>query len=200
MYDRALPIYTETLELMKAKLPATHPNIDVVMVNFGIVYLDAKQPAKAILLFEEHLARERQSKVTDSALANRLSILGTRLLAADQFVKAEEYLGECLKLRSVTQPDAWGTFHTQSLLGAALQGRNQSKEAEQHLHAGYEGLMKRESKIPAASRTRLPEAVDRLIAFYQAVKQPDDVAKWRTERAKYPAEMAPLPRWKEVAG
>jgi hypothetical protein len=39
-------------------------------------------------------------------------------------------------------------------------------------------------------------APDRLIELYTATKKPEEVKKWRTERAKYP-EVAP-PRGEEV--
>ena len=52
----------------------------------------------------------------------------------------------------------------------------------------------REKTIPKGGETRIPEALDRLIALYTATKKPDDVKKWRAERAKYPPELAPLPK------
>ena len=38
--------------------------------------------------------------------------------------------------------------------------------------------------------------LDRLIVLYIATNKPDEVKKWRAERAKYPMpkEMAPMPR------
>jgi len=40
----------------------------------------------------------------------------------------------------------------------------------------------------------IPEALDRLIEDYTATIKPDEARKWRAERAKYPSEVAPLPR------
>ena len=45
----------------------------------------------------------------------------------------------------------------------------------------------REKAIPAQVKIRLPEAIDRLIELSTATNKPDDVKKWRAERAKYPA-------------
>ncbi len=55
-------------------------------------------------------------------------------------------------------------------------------------------MKQREKTIPQAALARLPEAVDRLIALYTALEKPDDVKKWRDERAKYPSKAAPSSR------
>jgi len=59
---------------------------------------------------------------------------------------------------------------------------------------GYEGMKAREKAIPLQGATRIPEALDRLIGLYTAMKKPDEVKKHRAERAKYPPEPAPAPR------
>jgi serine/threonine-protein kinase len=51
-------------------------------------------------------------------------------------------------------------------------------------------MMRPEKTIPPSSAIRLPNAVDRLIELYTATNKPDEVKKWRAERAKYP-EAAP---------
>ena len=50
-------------------------------------------------------------------------------------------------------PEEWETFHTQSLLGAALLGQEKYTDAEPLLLAGYDGLTEREAKIPALYKT-----------------------------------------------
>ena len=64
------------------------------------------------------------------------------------------------------------------------------------LLAGYEGMKQRERTIPphGVGDIRIPETLDRLIALYTAMNKPDEVKKWQTERAKYPAPRAPMPR------
>jgi serine/threonine-protein kinase len=37
---------------------------------------------------------------------------------------------------------------------------------------------------------QIPEALDRLIELYTANNRPDEVKKWRAERAKYPKAAA----------
>jgi hypothetical protein len=47
-------------------------------------------------------------------------------------------------------------------------------------------MKEREKAIPPQGRVRLSEAVDRLIELYIATNKPDEVKKWRAERAKCP--------------
>jgi hypothetical protein len=93
-----------------------------------------------------------------------------------------------LAIRDNTTPDAWTTFNTQSVLGAALAGQKKFPEAEPFLLKVYEGMKQREESIPKSggAERRIPEAIDRLIDLYTATNKPDEVAKWRAERAKYP--------------
>ena len=57
-------------------------------------------------------------------------------------------------------------------------------------------MKQREKSIPPQGAIRIPEALDRLIELYTATNKPNEAAKWRAERAKYPAEVAPMPRVK----
>jgi hypothetical protein len=82
------------------------------------------------------------------------------------------------------------------MLGGALLGQKKYADAEPLLLAGYEGMKQREQTIPPQGQVRLPEALDRLIELYTATDKPDEVKKWRAERAKYP-EVAPTPREKK---
>ena len=87
--------------------------------------------------------------------------------------------------------------NTKSMLGGALLGQKKYADAEPLLLAGYEGMKQREAMIPAQAKVRIHEALDRLIDLYTATNKPDEVRKWRAERAKYPPEQAPPPREKK---
>jgi eukaryotic-like serine/threonine-protein kinase len=52
---------------------------------------------------------------------------------------------------------------------------------------------RRKQPLPGIER-RLSEAADYLIEFYVATNKPEEVKKWRAERAKYPPPTAPRPR------
>ena len=79
------------------------------------------------------------------------------------------------------------------MLGGALLGQKKYAEAEPLLLNGYEGMKQREKQIPPQARSRIAEALDRLIELSTATNKPDEVKKWQAERAKYP-EAAPMPQ------
>jgi hypothetical protein len=51
-------------------------------------------------------------------------------------------------------------------------------------------MKQREISIRAHALIRLSQAFDRLIELYTATNRPDEVKKWRAERAKYPGNKA----------
>ena len=76
-------------------------------------------------------AEARKTLPKDSPqLAGLLAQIGLSLLQAEEWTEAEPLLRECLAIREKTQPDAWTTFNTQSLLGGALLGQKKYAEAE----------------------------------------------------------------------
>jgi hypothetical protein len=83
------------------------------------------------------------------------------------------------KLREDHQPDDWTTFNAQSMLGCALLGQKNYPEAEPLLKGGYEAMQQREAKIHPQGRSRLTEALERLVPLYEAWGKKDEAAKWR---------------------
>ncbi len=94
---------------------------------------------------------------------------------------AEPLLRDCLANIQKKQPDQWTTFNTQSLLGGALSGQGKYADAEPLLLAGYEEMKNGEAKIPAQSKIRLTEALQRLVQLYDAWGKKDQAEKWRKE-------------------
>jgi hypothetical protein len=73
-----------------------------------------------------------------------------------------------MTIRGRDEPDAWTTFETRSLLGAALMAMGKSAEAWPLLRDGYDGLKARVDKIPWAARVRIAKARDRSAAADRA--------------------------------
>jgi tetratricopeptide (TPR) repeat protein len=187
--DLALPLYEETLRRREAKFGPDHPNTLSSMKNLGTACCRANQGEKAAAAFRRFAAgRRERAKPDDPEFAGLLAQLSLDLLKCHQHAAAEELLRECLAIREKTQPDAWTTFNTQSLLGAALLGQKNYADAEPLLVKGYESMKAREMTIPPAGNTRIPEALDRLIELYTATNKPAEAKKSRDLRAKYPAE------------
>ncbi|MBX9624846.1 MAG: tetratricopeptide repeat protein, partial [Gemmataceae bacterium] len=119
--------------------------------------------------------------------------LGEARLRLGKWAAAEADLRAVLAVLDREQPGHWATSDTRSLLGGSLFGRGELAEAEPLLVAGYEGMKARRPTIPPPARPRLPEAADRLVDLYQALGKPDEVKRWRAERATYPF-VTPPPR------
>ncbi|MFN4261865.1 MAG: tetratricopeptide repeat protein, partial [Gemmataceae bacterium] len=154
-------------------------------------YEAAKQFAKAEEWRRQWLPVVKQRAGADSpSYAGELAALGLNLLTQEKWTDAESVLRESLAIREKTQPEAWTTFNTLSMLGEALLGQKKSAEAEPLLLKGYEGMKTRLDQKPAANADRLslqqriPEALDRLIALYTALDKPDEVTRYKELRAK----------------
>ena len=135
----------------------------------------------------EQLPEARKTLPRDGPeLTRLLANIGWGLLEQKKWAEAEPLLRECLTIREKTQPDAWSTFYTQSLLGGALLGQKKYQGAEPLLLKGYEGMKQREKMIPPSAKKVLPETIDRLIELYTATNRPEEAKKWQAERAKHP--------------
>jgi len=189
----ALPLLEEAYRASK-NYPGRLPGYGPRLLD---AYAKAGEKAKFANLLPEQLAEARKAHPKDSLqLAGQLAEIGLVLLQQKKWTEAEPLLRECLAIRAKTQPDAWNTFNTKSSLGGALLGQKKYADAEPLLLAGYEGMKKREKTIPPQGLVRLPEAIDRLIELSTATNKPDEVKKWRAERAKYP-KVAPTQREKK---
>jgi hypothetical protein len=114
-------------------------------------------------------------------IASVQSARGLILLKAGKAAEAEPLVRDSLAFREKAEPDAWTTFNSKSLLGGVLLGKKDFTEAEPLLVAGYEGMKKREDKIPNEGKTRLTEALERLVQLYKATDKKDEAAKWQKE-------------------
>jgi tetratricopeptide (TPR) repeat protein len=193
-YDRAEPLFREASEAARKKLGITHDDTQRFVLGLISCYDSMKAPAKAEPLLRELADFLKQKFGADSPqYAGELAVLGFNLLRQQKFADAEPVLRDGLAIRAQKQPDAWTTCNTQSLLGGSLLGQQKNAEAEPLLLAGYEGLKQREAKIPANSKARLTEALERLVQLYDATGQQDKADEWRkqlemTKAAKPPAQ------------
>jgi eukaryotic-like serine/threonine-protein kinase len=159
-------------------------------------YALAGEHAKIVDLSLKQLELVRKAKDEGQATytqADLLLRLGRAYLAQKKWADTEAPLREHIALREKEKwPDNWLTFDVQSMLGRSLSGQMKYAEAEPLLLKGYQGLKQREKSLEARDVPRLHESLDRLIEFYTATNKPDEVKKWRAERAKYPTKEAPM--------
>ncbi len=166
----------------------------IFSIFLGIVTLCARKS----LSTEAHKSLPKDSP----QLAATLAQFGMSLLQLKVYTGAEPILRASLTIREKKEPDDWRTFNTRSMLGGVLLGQKKYADAEPLLSTGYEGMKARE-KNPGndvarlAMKIRIPEAVDRLIALYAALEQPDGVKKRTVVKAELPKTESPKPAEKK---
>ena len=157
-----------------------HPNTLLTMRKLADLYRATGRYDQAEALYAGVLEGRRKSLGDDHpdtlealALSGRIAVLQRKDAAA------ETLLRQALSAYEKTAPDAWERYNCQTWLGASLAGQKKYAEAEPLLISGYEGLLQRESKIPAADRTDLAEAGARIATFYQEWGKPEKAAEWQ---------------------
>jgi tetratricopeptide (TPR) repeat protein len=196
--DLALPLMERALKLMSAKLGPDHPSTRAATQNLKFLraLLSAEDRYRTKLAesgpkhIDTLLARRdmaqmymmtNQLDVAELTLAEVLQGMGNVEPSNKAGVFTIALLGECLAMRQRSAPDAWTTFNTRSLYGAALLGQKKYAEAEPLLLKGYEGMKQREKTIPPQGKVRLIEALERLVQLYHATGKKEEAAKWRKE-------------------
>jgi tetratricopeptide (TPR) repeat protein len=191
--DLALSLFQEAAAGVE-KLRFRHEHAGRIVPNLIACHEQLGQLDQAEAWRRKWLAVVRERSGADSPpYAGELASLGLNLLRQMKWADAEPVLRECLAVRAKNEPDAWQTFNTRSMLGGALLGQKKYAEAEPLLLTGYEGMKRREAKIPPRGRNRMPEALDRLIELSAATGKPEELTRWRAEWAKY-ADLVPPPR------
>jgi serine/threonine protein kinase len=179
--DLALPLYQEAAAAVE-KGHFQHMYADLIISGLCDCHEGLQQLNQAETWRRKWLAVVKERSGADSVLyATALASLGWNLLGQQKWTDAEAVLRDCLAIRRQKQPDAWQTFHSQSLLGGALLGRKHYAEAEPLLLQGYAGMKERAAQIPATSKIYLTEALERLVQLYDALEKTDEAAQWRKE-------------------
>jgi eukaryotic-like serine/threonine-protein kinase len=114
--------------------------------------------------------------------------LASALMAEKKFAAAEPLLRDWLKYCPKLSPAWWREYYVSTLLGECLLAQKKYAEAEPLLVKGYEGMKKERKVVPAQNASRLPKTLDLLIELSTATNKPDDLKKWRAERATDSAE------------
>jgi serine/threonine protein kinase/tetratricopeptide (TPR) repeat protein len=186
-YDAAESLYHEVIAAtISANGPESEPVFDLKGGLVALYVKASRLSAAETLAMEIAEFRRKRDGAESSAYSSTLAKVGMCRLQQSRAAEAEPVLRQCLAIREKTQPDAWTTFNTQSMLGGALLGQKKFTEAEPLLLKGYEGMKARERAIPQQALIRIPEAVDRLIELYAATNKPDEAKKWKAVRAMYP--------------
>ncbi len=181
--DLALPLFEQALDKRKTKLGPNHPDTQKSLRNLADCCAKLQQPEKAEPLLRQLTQFWKEKAGADSTqYAGQLAALGLNLLQKEKPADAEPLLRECLLICQKKQPDESPTFHTISLLGGSLLGQKNYSDAEPLLLAGYEGMKQREAQLSPEGKSRLTEALQRLVDLYDALGQKDNADEWRKQQ------------------
>jgi serine/threonine protein kinase/tetratricopeptide (TPR) repeat protein len=184
-YADAEPLYREAAVGAKKKLTLSHPQTWLYVNNLIETYGKLGKPAlaEAELRGLADFARGRFGP-DSSAYAGQLARLSQNLLGQKKYADAEAAARDCLAIRAAKEPDAWTTFNTRSLLGAALLGQKKYADAEPLLTQGYAGMKERVATIPDVARPRLTEALERLVQLHDARGNTAEADRLRSDLQK----------------
>ncbi len=170
-YERAETMFNELVVRLTKALSPEHPTTLMAKHNLGCCYMEQGEYGQAESQFLEVLTnRKKVLGPTNPDVAETLSDLCQTLLAEEKYAEAEKYLRECLSIYESDQMprDSWLNYRAQCMLGAALAGQKNFKDAEHCLIDGYTGMKQREDKIPAADRPQLTQELRRIVDLYNA--------------------------------
>jgi hypothetical protein len=193
--DEAAELHAEAARAVEA-LGFRHRNATGVVANAVGALERVGRPADADGWRRKRLAVVADQAGADSdAYSGELAQLALSLLGQKKWADAVAVLRPCLAARAKHWPDDWRTAFTRCMLGAALLGQGDADAARPLLTAGRTDLVARAAAIPGGvPAVRLAQTADWLVALGRASGRPDEVERWRAERAKYPAEYGPTPR------
>jgi serine/threonine protein kinase len=182
-YDKAEPLGQEVFSRAVKALGFHDPDSQYYLNELLGLYDQWGKPERAEPLLRQRLEFHTASHGADSPVTVATkAALALSLLRQRRYTDAEPLLRASLRIREQAQPEEWTTFNTKSMLGGALLGQKKYAEAESLLVQGYEGMKKREAKIPNEIRAaRLREALERLITLYDATGEKAKAASYRKE-------------------
>jgi tetratricopeptide (TPR) repeat protein len=179
-YAQAEPLLTKVLEVFRRTEGEEHPDVLGAMSNLALLYRNEGKYELAEPLYLKAL--ELQRRVLGPAYPRRLAVVNDlALLYVNQgrYAQAEALLHEALNSYQKSGNETWDRYNCQSLLGASLAGQKKYEEAEPLSVSGYEGMLQRETTIPAGSRFKLAHAGEWIVQLYKNWGKPEKAAVWK---------------------
>jgi serine/threonine protein kinase/tetratricopeptide (TPR) repeat protein len=188
-FPESIALHEKVLEALKAQHSSGHGALGWPLTTFGVTCQRAQEFDRADRLFQEAL--EDYQPLPDSffargQIAQVRSFWTQNLYLQQRYAEAEPLLQETLAWFDKFQPDRPERFYWMNLRGAVLAGQQRYQDAEPLLVQGYEEMKKRETLLDANWRTRVPQAGERVVRFYEATNQPEKAREWREKLAATP--------------
>ncbi len=156
LFAQSQPLLIEVLEARRRRLGADNPLVAATMNNLADSYRRQGKLEQATPLFRQVL--EVRRRVLGAAHVNTLAVLvslGDIAFEQRDHEAAHAYFAEAMNGYETIKSDAWRRYYAQSMLGATLAALGRPAEGEPLIDAGYDGLLRQASSIPAENRPLL---------------------------------------------
>ena len=178
-HDEAVVLLQRALEVRRRVFGPTHPNVATTLNELGGIALSREDYAGAIDFYRQAV------EIYRAAYADRHSFIGIAManlasvhMAAGDFARAEPIFREAVRRLEDTLPaDHLQTAISRIKLGHTLANLGRYEEAEPIALVGYETL--RTQSNPSVSWLR--SARRTLVTVYEAMRRPEQVARFRDE-------------------
>jgi eukaryotic-like serine/threonine-protein kinase len=192
--DESSKLHEEYLQIRLATEGSDSVGAIAAKNRLAIVRVVQGRFAEAETLLSEDLPSVRNKLPADSGeLSARLHHLAMALILQKKFAAAEPVARESLEIREKKNPDSWGRFHSESLLGGALLGEKQYADAEPRLVAGYEGMKRLEASAPLIKEFSMRHLLEQLVELYDSTDRPQEAANWKEKLTDYEKTNAQQP-------
>jgi len=178
-YAQAEQLLAQVLEIQRRVLASGHPDTLRSMCELGLVYHDEGKNELAEPLLRSALDLRRRSPAANPDSLNAMGALAEVQLGEHKYADAEPLLRQAVAATEKSSPEAWSRYYFQGLLGASLAGQKRFAEAEPLLVSGREGMVERQSTVPADSISLVAQAGERIVELYQSWGKPQKAAEWR---------------------
>ena len=188
--QEATALFEHALHRCLTKLPPGHEVTRQILSDTQVTRSMLRDVERAVAISQEKAARGGQAPAPPNA--DRLAERGLILLKQGRWAEAESDLRQCLALRERDAAAHWTTSQARSMLGEALLGQGDFKEAAPLLLAGFQGLKRCIGQIPPEAADQPAEAVGRLIRLADATSNAADSASWLAEKVRLSIVPDPL--------
>jgi serine/threonine protein kinase len=181
-YPQAEALQAKSLEILRRVLGEEHPNTLTSAGNLARIYFEEGKFADAEPLFRKVLEGRRRVLGPQHPLTTQvLRSLAELLQKLGKYAEGESMAREALHNLEKTNPESWGRFHLQSVLGAILTAEKRYAEAEPLLVSGYDGMVQRMATIPDPDKPEVVEAANWAVQLYRAWGRPEKATAWEVK-------------------
>lgn len=158
-YAEADALFRQALDSLQRGLGPEHPLTLQLAFGLGESYREQQRFREAESVVSKVLeVRRRVLGNNNPYTAEALSALGKIKLEQHSYAEAEKLLREAVQIREQKTPNAWERYYAESMLGESLTRQAKYGEAKPLLVSGYQGLLERQTTIPAEYRSAVEQA------------------------------------------